>query len=302
MRFLAIGAILISALSAHAENLPSTRQVEAQGGLAFFAGPKRIVWFAPFAFSSSLECGRGETDRDRTCNLRIHHALSGEDQGWVSHYASLGAEREVSGLTASNSDIVQKVEERFEKMDRRVPTGSATSLRTLAFSDDAPYGSIRFWMFPGTERALLNAYASSGVGTFISEATLRAERNEDYLEIRNTAPLREVIEKARQGLKLSVLRSMISNAVLVGQPVANNFTVEEAIRIAYRHLLGGWFKRTRAGSYEPGPLALETLDALQGEPLVIIDESYDDRTIRCRAELPIRKDARASVSCEEGGR
>lgn len=276
-------------------NLPEVGNLTQVGRLMVFPSQKEATWFLASGLNSELSCSTATSNSSsRACIVKVFNTVTSEEEAALK--ALTPGFAAYDGFRDFNTDIVTSIAESFETLSSPLESGRTLLLQTLAVSSKYPYASVIAKVTLNDAETLTHEYETGSLGVFVSKVTIRGEKTETYLAIRDTGPIKFVLTKSlvtgpmkggelKAALKLALSQSTIARVGLES---------DEANAIAYEHLLTDFFHLNSKGRFEVKAGKVNSLDKV----LVIVDETYSV-TMNCKATLPLTKGAMSSVQCTE---
>jgi len=275
------------------DNLPDLNQPQTEGRLAIFPTNQNVVWFAPMAFSSNLDCTPPSSSGERACFVRIYNRITDQEQAAMQHFVKAG---QVVGGFRDVDSIVHSVNESFSDLNSQLQTGVPMLLKTLVMDNRNTYASIALRVNSPNYKSLSQAYEEDGLGKFVSEVHFSGEYTGDYIAIQETSILRRALENlASNPVSLTETKNALKNALKASSLSLNNYSVDEANTIAVSHLVKDYFTLGRQGRLYVRNDQLSSLPAV----LVVLNETSSAVDAHCIATLELKKDATSTIKCGE---
>jgi hypothetical protein len=287
-----ISCLLASAASA-SENLPELSQPVQIENIQVFPSAKSLMWFAPMAFSSELDCSPGAISVNKACILRIYNRMSDDERSAM--VAMLKPGQQLASFRDIDS-VTQSVNESFTDLNPGMKTGASQIMNTLVMDNRYSYDSLGIEVSGTNAQNLKNAYEMDGLGTFKAVVKFQGEYTGDYIAIKDSTLIRNAVEKLSDNPATPCqTKAALKDAVSASVLITNNFDQSEAATIAVSQLISSYFRVGHHGLLYP---VANVLDRLSTE-LLLVNETDSPVNATCTATLSLKQGAQSTVECSE---
>ena len=283
--FIALG--LLTDLHSNAAESLKVGQTQSVGRLTLFRGDREYSYLFPSAFSTNLECE--DLGNKSECFLYVYNSLSQDEKEAIN---KIGAFVPISSFLS----IVKSVDESISSPFSDLNVEKIKLTESMVISD-SPYATTRFVVSKERAKEIAQTFNSANLGTFKQEVILRVSDTIFYLSIVNSIVLKQWLLKLQgesfsgQRLKEDI-RELIKNLQLKSK----GLSYEESLTLLANTIIERFFKRSWAGRYQ---VIMENVRAINGEPLVFIDDTENDLPYQCSVILDLKNGAKPISKCRE---
>lgn len=291
MKYLKILGLLFISLGSICFANPPLRvnNQKTLGRLTYFQSNDEFSYFLPSAFNPELEC-LPQGDKKFRCVLKIINDLNTTESKLLE---DIGPSNALSDLSYN---IVTDIEEVLTPIDTLTEIQSSKIIytKTLRLSP-APYVLTSFVLTKDKGNAVLNAFKTSGVGTYKVRVALNASDTSFYLAIKNTKELRERL-LALDGKKIKswnikdVLKEVLDGLKIVTigyeDPKSN---LVDILRVKY-------FSKTGVSTYQ---VRTDIVRNISDTEEIYLDDTTDGNPYQCDVTLLLKENAIPTTKCFE---